>query len=107
MKIVKLGSRKIKVYFNEKAVDKYEKTARGKKDGYCHGYCDRGKDEIYIRSGLPNSLKRLTFWHELNHLHFDWLTNLGNESIAEINSRYIDEVFSRNRWVRELYEEVK
>ena len=101
MKILRLGSRNIKVYFNEKAVDKYEE--REKKQGYCHGYCDRGTDEIYIRSSLPLILKRLTLWHELTHLHFDWLTSLSNESIAEINARYIDEILERNRWVKEMY----
>ena len=101
MQVVKLGSRNIKIYFNEKAVDKYEKEKN--KGSYVHGYIDSGLDEIYIRESLSPTLKRICLFHELGHAHFDCLHNLGNETIAELLGRFIDEVFSRNKWVRGLY----
>lgn len=101
MKIVKVGSRKIKVYFSDKKV--VEKLKKFKKGKYAHGTSDKEKDEICIRHSLPLELRRICFWHELNHLLYDFLDILGIESSAEISARYIDEVLSRNVWVREMY----
>jgi len=101
MKIIRLGSRKIRVYFNEKAVEKYEKEKN--RGSYVHGYFDSGLDEMYIRESLSPILKRICLFHELGHAHFDCLHNLGNETIAEILARLIDEIFSRNKWVGEMY----
>ena len=103
MRILKLGSRTIRVYFSDKKVDEYEKSKRGKVDGYCHGYSDKETDTICVRSGLPNTLKRICFWHELGHLVYDFLGSLSDESLTEINARLIDEILSRNRWVKEMY----
>jgi len=103
MRILKLGSRTIKVYFSDRKVDEHEKTVRGKRDGYCQGYSDKGLDEICVRNSIPDALKRICFWHELGHLVYDFLGSLSDESLAEINARLIDEVLIRNKWVRELY----
>jgi Zn-dependent peptidase ImmA (M78 family) len=104
MKIVKLGSRKIKVYFNDKKVDEYEKEGN---KGYVHGFCDRGMDEVFIRKSLPPTNQRICLLHELGHLCFDFLRNLSDESLVEINARFIDELFIRNVWIRKLYEKEK
>ena len=101
MKILKLGSRKIKVYFSDK---KLLKSLKKRKEGkYVHGSSDKETDEIFIRSSLPLELRRICFWHELNHLLYDFLDILGIESSAEISARYVDEVLTRNKWVKEMY----
>ena len=100
MKIVKMGSRKIKVYFNERKIEEY---AKSRNKGYIHGFCDREKDEVYIRSKLPPLLKRICLWHELGHLCFDFLRNLSDETLVEVNARFVCEILERNKWVRELY----
>jgi len=97
---IKWGSRKIKVYFNDKKVNKYEKERGG---SFIYGYVDRQLDVMYIRKEMPIALKRLTLWHELSHLFYDSLESLVNETSAELNSRFIEEIFDRNRWIRELY----
>lgn len=104
MKIVKMGSRRIKIFFNERKIDEY---AKEKNKGYIHGFCDREKDEIYIRSKLPAVLKRICLWHELGHLSFDFLRNLSDETLVETNGRFIDEILDRNKWVRLLYKKEK
>jgi len=103
VKVINLGSRTIRVYFSDRKVDVYEKTDRGKRDGYCQGYCDRGTDEVFIRSSLSDALKRICLWHELGHLVYDSLGSLSDESLVEINARLIDEIIFRNKWVREMY----
>jgi len=100
-KVIRLGSRRIKVYFDDKYVDEYEKVKGNK--GYCHAFCDRKTDTIYVRESLSLILKRMALLHELTHLVFDYLNVLDNETLAELNARYIDELFMRNGWIRKMY----
>lgn len=97
--IVRWGSRKIKVFFNERKVEKQQE----KEGGFIHGFVDKSTDEIYIRSKTALANQRMTLWHELSHLIYDTLSSLSDESLSEINARFIDEIMSRNKWIRELY----
>lgn len=99
MKIVKWGSRRIKVSFNERKVEEQQKH----EGGFIHGFVNKSTDEIYIRSKTALANQRMTLWHELSHLIYDTLASLSDESLAEINARFIDEIISRNKWIRELY----
>jgi len=101
--IVRWGSRTIAVFFNEKAVEKEQKNY----NAYIVGFANKEKDEIYIRTKITKVLQRITLWHELSHLCYDSLSTLSDESLVEINARFVDEVFIRNVWVRKLYEKEK
>jgi len=106
MRRIKLGSRDIMVYFSDKKVDDYMKDGGGK-GGYVRGFCDKGVDIIVIRKNLPLPLLRICLWHELSHMVYDFMGDLSDESMVEINARYVDEILDRNRWVRELYKKEK
>jgi len=101
MKIVKWGSREIKIHFDTKKIEEWQKKYNM---GYVHAFIDKETEDIYIRKELSIVLKRIAFWHDLTHLVFDCLDNLSNETCAEINARFIDEILARNEWIiKEFY----
>lgn len=101
--IVKWGSRRIKVSFNERAVEKEQKNY----NAYIVGYANKETDEVYIRTKITKPLQNITLWHELSHLCYDSLSTLSDESLAEINARFVSEVLDRNKWIFQLYEKEK
>ena len=99
--IVKWSNREIEVYFDDEYLDILD---RGRDDGRkTYGYCEMTDDKIFIRDSLPDKHKRSTLWHELNHFLLLALKNMSDEVITELFARFVDEILSRNKWVRELY----
>lgn len=99
MKIVKWSNRKIKIYFNEKKVQELTE----KRKYYVFGFLDKQEDIIYIRSKMSLGATRRCIWHELFHILFLSMGTLDDESLVETCARFTNEIFDRNKWIRELY----
>jgi len=101
MKIIKWSNRKIKVYFDSKKCEELKKELDLEEIPY--GYTINSESKIVIRTNVDEVIQRITLWHELGHILLNSMGSLDSEATVETYARFIDEIFDRNKWVRELY----
>ena len=101
IKTIKWSNRKIKIYFDTKRVEGLKKELHLDETPY--GYTINSESKIVIRTNMDKVIQRTTLWHELGHILLNSLGGLDSEATVETYARFIDEVFSRNKWLRQLY----